>query len=140
MHPDSSWQARSGGFDLTHFAVDWQAQHVTCPLRRECTRGPARHLSLHAQAFQETLHVARQRQTTPAFKTLDDQPSGIEATHSQAVRAFELRRSRYIGLAQTHLQPILTAMPIHLSRLAACWSHDHPAQTRPSAFAAVSCS
>jgi transposase len=170
MHPDSSWQARSGGFDLTRFAIDWQNQTVTCPagkvntkwsqthdrfneptlhvafaakdctpcpLRIQCTRGPARHLSLRSQAFQQTLHSARQRQTTPEFKALYHQRAGIEATHSQAVRAFELRRTRYIGLAKTHLQHILTAIAMNLARLAAWWDHDHPAKTRTSAFAAL---
>lgn len=171
MHPDSSWQARSGGFDLTHFAIDWLNQQVICPagmvstkwsqthdrfneptlhvafaakdcsacsLRIQCTRGPARHLSLRSQAFQETLQAARQRQTTPAFKDLYDHRAGIEDTHSQAVRAFELRRTRYIGLAKTHLQHILTAIAMNISRLAAWWSGDPPAQTRTSAFAALS--
>jgi transposase len=170
MHPDSSWQARSGGFDLTHFAIDWQSQQVTCPagkvstkwspthdrfneptihvafaakdcvaclLRIQCTRAPARHLSLRAQAFQETLQTARQRQTTPEFKALYRQRAGIEGTHSQAVRAFELRRTRYIGLAKTHLQHIVTAIAINLTRLAAWWNGDHPAKTRTSAFAAL---
>jgi transposase len=170
MHPDSSWQARSGGFDLTHFAIDWQHQQVTCPagkvstkwsqthdrfdeptlhvafaakdcgacpLRMQCTRGPARHLSLRSQAFQDTLQTARQRQSTPDFKTLYNHRAGIEGTHSQAVRAFELRRTRYIGLAKTHLQHILTAIAMNISRLAAWWSADHPAQTRTSAFAAL---
>ncbi len=170
MHPDSSWQARSGGFDLNDFVIDWQRQTVTCPagklstkwspthdrfdeptlhiafaaedcgscpLRIQCTRGPARHLSLRSQAFQETLHAARKRQTTPEFKALYRRRAGIEGTHSQAVRAFELRRTRYIGLAKTHLQHILTAITLNLSRLGAWWDGDHPAQTRTSAFAAL---
>jgi len=32
MQPDSSWQARAGeGFDLPHFALDWEHQTATCP-------------------------------------------------------------------------------------------------------------
>lgn len=26
-----SWQARSGGYESSHFQVDWDAQHATCP-------------------------------------------------------------------------------------------------------------
>lgn len=30
--PDTSWQARAAqGFDLAHFTIDWDAQHVICP-------------------------------------------------------------------------------------------------------------
>jgi transposase len=170
MHPDSSWQARAGGFVLSDFSIDWQAQLVTCPagklstkwshthdrfgeptlhiafaakdclvcpLRTQCTRAPARHLSLRTQPLQEQLLAARQRQTTPEFKALYRQRAGIEGTHSQAVRAFELRRTRYIGLAKTHLQHVLTAIAMNLSRLAAWWNGDHPAKTRTSAFAAL---
>jgi transposase len=32
MRPDTSWQARTpGAYDLTQFAIDWQAQRATCP-------------------------------------------------------------------------------------------------------------
>jgi hypothetical protein len=47
----------------------------------------------------------------------------------------DLRRSRYLGLARTHLQHLLTAKAINLGRLAA-WIGDTPAgRTRRSAFA-----
>jgi IS5 family transposase len=44
--------------------------------------------------------------------------AGIEATLSQNVRARGLRRSRYRGLARTHVQHVLTATACNLSRLA----------------------
>jgi transposase len=32
MRPDVSWQAQANrGFDIAHFAIDWEAQRVTCP-------------------------------------------------------------------------------------------------------------
>ena len=43
--------------------------------------------------------------------------SGIEGTISQGIRAFEMRDCRYIGLAKTHLQHILMAAAINLSRV-----------------------
>ena len=46
-----------------------------------------------------------------------------------------LRRSRYIGLAKTHLQHLVTAAAINLMRLAT-WIRDTPVvQSRRSAFA-----
>ncbi|WP_190273142.1 transposase, partial [Methylorubrum extorquens] len=48
-----------------------------------------------------------------------------------------LRRSRYLGLAKTHLQHLLTAAAINLGRLAA-WIDDAPtARTRRSAFTRI---
>ena len=56
---------------------------------------------------------------------------------SQGVRAFGLRKARYLGLAQVHLQHILMATAINLLRLFA-WSSGIPlAETRISRFAAL---
>ena len=53
------------------------------------------------------------------------------------VRAFDLRRSRYIGLAKTHVQHVITATAINVSRLLA-WLMDIPLDgTRVSRFAAL---
>lgn len=63
------------------------------------------------------LRSARQRQTTPDFLKLYALRAGVEATMSQAVRGFGLRRSRYLGQAKTHLQHVATAAAMNLSRL-----------------------
>jgi hypothetical protein len=52
------------------------------------------------------------------------------------VRAFELLRARYSGLARTHLQPI-TAAAINLHRLEDWWPELPRARTRPSTFVAL---
>ncbi|GDY52087.1 hypothetical protein SVIO_027100 [Streptomyces violaceusniger] len=44
--------------------------------------------------------------------------AGIEATISQNVRTCGLRRSRYRGLARTHVQHVLTALACNLTRIA----------------------
>jgi transposase len=60
--------------------------------------------------------------------------AGIEGTLSQGVRAFGLRQARYIGLAKTHLQHVLTAMALNITRILVWLSGDRPTQTRSSAF------
>ena len=45
-----------------------------------------------------------------------------------------LRRARYVGLAKTHLQHVLTAAAINLARLAAWLAGETRAQTRQSTF------
>ena len=51
--------------------------------------------------------------------------------------AFELRRSRYLGLAKTRLQHLFTAIAINLVRFDA-WLNKVPhAKTRTSRFAAL---
>jgi transposase len=53
------------------------------------------------------------------------------------VRAFGLRRSRYRGLARTHLQHVATAAAINVERLAAWFRATPRAATRTSRFAAL---
>jgi transposase len=62
---------------------------------------------------------------------------GIEGTFSQAVRAFGLRRSRYVGQAKTHLQMVATAVAINFERLVDYLRGYRPIVYRQSAFAAL---
>src|SRR5919201_1730476 len=57
------------------------------------------------------------RETTAAFKQLYARRAGVEGTISQGVRACGLRRTRYRGLAKTHLGHVLTAVGLNCLRL-----------------------
>jgi transposase len=86
------------------------------------------------------LQHIREIQTTPELKRRYERRAGIEGTISQGTRAYGLRRSRYIGLARTHLQHILTAGAINLIRVAR-WKAEVPhAKTRTSRFAVLKAS
>ena len=109
-----------------------------CPSQMACTHSeskvPRRLLTVRPQEQYQALQAARHRQTTKTFTMQYAVRSGIEATMSQGVRAFGLRRSRYIGLAKTHLQHIGTAAAINLVRAVAWLDGDELAPTRVSAF------
>jgi transposase len=111
-----------------------------CPARSRCTRaepGTPRLLTFRNQADHQLLQAARQQQATENWQQRYRRRAGVEGTLSQAVRAFELRRTRYIGLARTHLQHVATAVAINLVRLDA-WRQGIPhAATRTSHFAAL---
>lgn len=79
----------------------------------------------------------RQREQTPEFKEQYKQRAGIEGTISQGVRAFELRRSRYLGQAKTRLQHLAIAAAMNLVRIGAWLAGIEPGTTKPSAFARV---
>ena len=65
------------------------------------------------------------------------QRAGIEGTLSQGVRAFGLRRTRYGGVAKTHVQHVAIAAAINVDRIVA-WLDECPrATTRISRFAAL---
>src|SRR5579871_1957297 len=165
---NQNWQARAGqGFDVSCFAIDWEARTATCPAgctsvkwlptrdrhgqdiiniefrqadcracahRPHCTHAVTepRGITVRPQAAHEALQAARQRQTTAAFKEQYAARAGIEGTISQGTRAFGFRRARYIGLAKTHLQHVLTAVAIDVTRMVA-WADESPfAATRSS--------
>lgn len=110
-----------------------------CAQRPHCTRAKTepREVTLRAQAEHEVLRQARQQQTTPAWKEQYAVRAGVEGTLSQGVRAFGLRKTRYVGRAKTQLQHILTAAAINISRLDA-WLNERPhATTRISRFQAL---
>ncbi|GAC1407243.1 MAG: hypothetical protein NVSMB49_27080 [Ktedonobacteraceae bacterium] len=89
------------------------------------------------QAQFEAIQAARHRQHTQEFKDRYAIRAGIEGTISQGVRAFDLRRSRYIGQGKTHVQHMITATAINCSRLLA-WLMGVPLDgTRVSLFAAI---
>lgn len=109
-----------------------------CPLVSRCTysrsRAPRRLLTVRPRDHYHALQAARRRQTTSTFAQQYALRSGIEATISQGVRAFGLRRSRYLGLGKTHLQHLGTAAAINLVRAIAWLDGDDLAPTRVSAF------
>jgi transposase len=99
----------------------------TCPTRQVCTtaKDAPRQLTVRPQTHHEAIQAARQRQETPEFKAQYTLRAGVESSLSQGVRRFNLRRSRYIGLARTHLQQLLTATAMNVVRVIA-WLWGEP--------------
>jgi transposase len=110
-----------------------------CPVRTACTRAKTepRTLTVRTQGYHEVLQAARQYQRTVEFKEQYAPRAGIEGTLSQGVRAFDLRRSRYMGLAKTHLQHILIATAINLVRVVAWLTSPRPQKRRATPFATL---
>ena len=101
---------------------------------RSTSKYPRRTLVIRPQAQHAALQAARQRQRSETFQQRYAVRAGVEATISQGVRAFDLRRSRYVGLTKTHLQHLAIATAINLVRLVD-WLDGNPlAPTRVSAF------
>ena len=170
VRPDVSWQAKAGqGYDISAFAIDWEAKTVTCPqghksvdwvpghdrwgtatvhvafAKATCRTCPSRPLCTRAKTApremtfrragrHEAIQAARQRQETAEWRALYGVRAGIEGCLSQAMRLCGLRRSRYVGLAKTHLQHLATAAALNVVRLDA-WLRGRPrAATRTSRF------
>jgi len=110
-----------------------------CQSLSQCTKAKIkrRTINIKPQELHEALQQARKREKTEEFKEEYKQRSGIEGTISQGVRAFGMRRSRYIGKAKTHLQHLATGAAINLERVADWFAGVDREKTRTSAFARV---
>lgn len=126
-----------------HEYVEFRFRPVDCHAcahRPECTKSKrgVRVISLRPQVEYEVLQAARERQETEEFKTKYKKRAGIEGTISQGTRAFDLRRSRYLGLAKTHLKNLATAAAMNLTRVAVWFMNGQmKTQRRCSPFAAL---
>jgi transposase len=139
-HMSVAWGEHGGGPGSRPIIVEFD-KHVCgpCPMRPCCTRAKhtGRRLRLPPQDQDEALEAAQTWSASEEGQQLSKRRAGVEGTLSQGVRAFGLRRTRYWGLAKTHLQHVATAAAINIDRIIA-WLDERPrAQTRISRFAAL---
>ncbi len=110
-----------------------------CLSRSQCTTAKTTGRSLKVRPREQhiALQLARQRQETEAFKKQYRRRAGVEGMISQGVRSFHLRSCRYIGLAKTHLQHILIAAAVNVTRIVSWLQGDKHARTRITPFSAL---
>jgi transposase len=124
--------------DVIHikFAI---ADCLSCPVRSLCTHSSnqPRTLMIRSEQSYVMLQKARQRQLTQEFKEQYNTRAGIEGTLSQGIRAFELRRSRYVGEDKTRLQHLMIGVALNVKRLFAWVQKSPPGKTRCSRFASL---
>jgi transposase len=135
-----AWWEHGGGQGSRPIIVEF-AKHAcgTCPVRPSCTRAKhtGRRLRLPPQDQYEALAAAQTWSARKEGSQLYKRRAGVEGTLSQGVRAFGLRRTRYGGVAKTHVQHVAIAVAINSDRIVA-WIDERPrAQTRTSRFAAL---
>lgn len=90
---------------------------AACPLRAQCTNGKGGR-SLQLSEHYELLVARRAEAQTAAFKERMRARPAIEATLSELVRKYGLRRHRYRGDAKRDLENLLKAAACNLQRLA----------------------
>ena len=136
----AKWWEHGGGQGSRPIIVEFAKQTCApCPVRAACTRAKrrGRRLGLPPRAEAEAVADARTWYASAEGKAQYGQRAGIEGTLSQGVRAFGLRRTRYWGLAKTHVQHVAIAAAINIDRIVA-WLDERPrAMTRISRFAAL---
>jgi transposase len=139
-HESSSWKPmvdrRGNDFIHAQFA---RSDCSACPHLSKCTsaKGRRRTVNFKPKELYEALRQNRQRENAEEFKEEYRKRAGIEGTISQGVRAFGLRRSRYMGISKTRLQHLATAAAINLERVSDWLAGIGREQTRRSAFTRV---
>lgn len=110
-----------------------------CPSRVKCTRSqakrPRRSIAVRPQPQYDALQERRNFEESPEYKREYARRAGIEGTISQGTRRCGLRRSRYVGLARTHLGHVLTAAALNFVRVADWLAGTERSRTRQSRFA-----
>lgn len=108
-----------------------------CKAQSLCTKAkrPRRKITIRPQAHNDLLQNMRNAQQTEEFQLRYATRAGVEGAISQAVVALAMRRSRYRGLAKTHLQHVATAAAINIKRLGNWWDGSPFSTTRSSQFA-----
>jgi hypothetical protein len=98
-----------------------------CPVRPQCTtaKRSGRVLSVKPRPLHETLAAARASQDTRSWQEKYRIRAGAESTMRQAIAVTGTRRTRYRGLAKTHLEHVYSAVALNLIRLDAHWN-DQP--------------
>jgi transposase len=135
-----SWNPHQNKSGSDMIAVSFsRSDCLPCSHRERCTKAKstARGLTFRPKEQFLALQAARDYQETDEFKERYKARAGIEGAISQAVRAFDLRRSRYVGEAKTHLRHICIAAAMNLTRLAAWFDKVPKAKSRQSRFAAL---
>jgi transposase len=112
---------------------------MPCPSRELCIRSvkeyKRRTVTVRIKEHYEALKMAREREGTDDFLAQYARRAGIEGTISRSVRTCGVRRSRYVGLARTHLRHLLTAVALNFLRVGEWLSGVSKPKTRRSPFA-----
>jgi transposase len=109
------------------------ADCAACPSRSDCTRDMlGRQITLPPRDLHTIQQANRADQADPDWQRAYHRRAGIEATLSEAVRAYGLRHTRHCGQARTHVRHVLIACGMNAARIADWHARDNvPARQRP---------
>lgn len=133
----ASWTPAIDGRDNDVIKIKFtRADCSSCPSLHLCThsREKRRTVTLRPERQYKALQKARQRETTTEYQDEYALRAGIEGTLSEGIRGHGLRHARYIGMAKTHLQHLLTATAINIKRIFNYLSGTSQETTRTSQF------
>jgi transposase len=110
----------------------------TCSARDQCTRTVKQHLTFPEQAVFERSEKRRTEQKEKAFHDKYRILPGIEGTMSEDTFVLGMRRVSYRRLDKTHLQHVLTATAMNLTRAMNWLTKPAKSKTRTTRLARLS--
>ena len=134
----ASWTPAIDGRDNDVIKIKFSSADCSiCPSLHLCTRSQRkrRTVTIRPEPQYKALQRARQREPTTEYKEEYARRAGVEGTISEGIRSHKLRRARYIGLAKTYLQHLMTATAINFKRIYNYLSGKPHETTRTSQFA-----
>ncbi|WP_406723501.1 transposase [Streptomyces sp. GD-15H] len=127
-HVATQWYSRASSAGIPVIRVRFPAPTCrACPNFQACDPskvGRGREIMLREKDAHDALQKNRAQQDAKEWRALYQHRQGIEATVSQGVRSFGLRRSRYRG-QKTEFQHFFTTAAMNLARLDA-WNTGTP--------------
>ena len=134
----ATWHEGKDGRGVEVIRINFAASVCgLCPSREHCTTSKVkrRQLTIRPRQQYEQLERGRMREQSEDYRKEYNRRAGVEGTISQGVRAFGLRRARYIGAVKVGLQHALTAAGMNLVRIADWLAEQGPTKPRRSSFA-----
>ena len=99
------------------YRYEWSRKECSqCPVKAKCLGKGQKHRTLTVGEHHTLIQARRKEQRGEGFKEEMHRRNGIEATISELVRGYGLRRSRYRGLAKARLQNYMIASACNINR------------------------
>lgn len=121
-HASSNWTPAIDNRNTSVMKVKFSIKDCQpCPSRSRCIHSRKRYqrrtITIRPKGSFLALKARREREQTAQYRREFARRAGIEATISQGVRVLRVRRSRYVGLARTHVSHVLTAAGLNFLRV-----------------------
>lgn len=101
--------------DRDHFR-DRHVRAVSAPAAVPTSRTQRRQLTVHPRAVHEAQRAARADQETQNWQAKYALRAGVEGTIRHGIAVTDLRHTRYLSLAKTHLEHVFSAEHVQVDR------------------------
>jgi len=99
-----------------YYRIEWGNQCDSCPVQKQCTRSKSGRRILVVGLRHDLVEKRRKEMREAEFSKNMHPRNGIEGTHSELVRGYGLRRTKYRGLSRVSLSHYLMGAACNVKR------------------------